>query len=108
MSKQFAVVELKDGTITSITLDKYLASQMKIIEECDESNVKEQVAYWDRIYHYKEYQQNETKLIYHFYNKKRNTHLWSVTNDKTKLKGIRHLKEYELVSDDPTQPGPQD
>lgn len=97
MSEKYAVVELNDGTITSVTLDKFLASKMTIIEECDADKVTEKTAYWDRIYHHQPDEPN--RLKYHFYNAKRNTHLWSVSPDKSVLKGIRHKNEYVLVND---------
>lgn len=95
MSEKYAVVELNDGTITSVTLDKILASKMTIIEECDADRITEKTAYWDRIYHPQP--EEPDRLKYHFYNAKRNTHFWST--DKNSLRGIRHKNEYELVED---------
>lgn len=51
MSEKYAVVELNDGTVTSVTLNKFLASKMTIIEECDADRITEKTAYWDRVYH---------------------------------------------------------
>ena len=42
---KFAVVELNDGTITSISINKFLPSQMKVIEECDNDRITEKTAY---------------------------------------------------------------
>lgn len=93
--KKHAVVELNDGTITSITLDKYLASKMTIIEECSADRITEKTAYWDRIYNPKP--EEPDRLKYHFYNARRNLHLWTDSLDSNYLKGSRHKKEYELV-----------
>lgn len=95
---KFAVVELNDGTITSISMNKFLPSQMKIIEECDNDRITEKTAYWNRIYHPQPEQPNQLK--YHYYNSKRNIHLWSIHSDKSKIKGIRHKKEFELINNE--------
>lgn len=97
MSEKYAVVELNDGTVTSVTLDKFLASKMTIIEECDADRITEKTAYWDRVYHPQPEEPN--RLKYHFYNKKRNKHLWSISPDKNSLRGVRHKDEYEPVED---------
>lgn len=93
MSAKYAVVELTDGTITSISLDKYLASKMKIIEECDAERLTEKTAYWDRIYHPKS--EEPDKLIYHFYNAKLKKHLWTSTPETPGHP--RHRRGYVLV-----------
>lgn len=101
--EKYAVVELNDGTITSITLDKFLASKMTIIEECSADRITEKTAYWDRIYNPKP--EEPDRLKYHFYNAKRNLHLWSQSPDRNSLKGVRHKEEYELVNTEAsTQP----
>ena len=92
--KKYAVVELNDGTITSIPLDKFLASKMKIIEECNADRITEKTAYWDRIYNPKPEEPN--RLKYHFYNAKRNRHFWTQSPDRSSLKGLRHKEDYEL------------
>ena len=94
MNYQYAVVELTDGTISSIKLTKYLASKMKIIEECDKDHLEEKVAYWNKIYNYKP--QEDDLLPLHYVDKKRNRHLWA-TSPKA-LNRVRHRHDYELVS----------
>lgn len=96
-----AIVSLEDGTITSISLSKYLASQMTIIEECNAEDIKEKQAYWDRIYHYPKTKQLDTPM-YHFYNKEQKKHLWSIHKSPTlALKGIRDRSGYKLLSSTP-------
>lgn len=92
MSEQkYVVIELSNGTVTYTTLDKFLASKMKIIEECNADNIKEKTAYWNRIYN----PTTSDTLKYHYYNKKRNRHLW--TTKQTIPNGIRYKNEYKLV-----------
>lgn len=90
---QHAVVALSDGTITSITLDKYLASQMTILEECDESALEEKIAYWDRIYNYKP---KPDTPMYHFFDEKRNRHVWSIYSDLSHTR-LRHKNDFKLI-----------
>ena len=87
-----AIVILKDDTIASITLDKFLASQMTILEDCSEDRLSEKLEYWNRIYHPEP--PNEPQM-YHFFNKKNNKHVWSVHKDPDKaLKGCRNKQDY--------------
>ena len=92
----FAVVELDDGTVTSVSLDKFLASKMTIIEECDATRITEKTAYWERIYHPKPEQPDNLK--YHFYNPIRNRHFWSTESDPNSLRCVRHGSEYVLMN----------
>lgn len=95
MSKRkYAVVELNDGRVTSVPLDKYDASRMEMIEECDASRIAEKTAYWDKIYNPKP---ECDRLKYHFYNSKRNRHLWSISPGKESLRGIPYEEEYTLM-----------
>lgn len=93
---KYLIVELSDGTVTSTPSTKFLASKMKIIEECDEVKAGEKVLYWDRIYHYTP-EMDEDKLKHHFFDRKHNKHIWSNSPDKAHLRGHRHWKDYELV-----------
>lgn len=90
---QHAIVALTDGTITSITLDKYLASRMTIIEECEAGDVEEKVGYWTRIYNHAH--QMDVPM-YHFYNERLNKHVWSIHSDVSKLP-VRFRNEYKLI-----------
>lgn len=96
MTKEFAVVELADGTITSISLDKYLASQMTIVEECTADKVEEKTSYWDRIYHYKDHNP-KINFKYHFVNNRLKRTLYTNTPDPSKIRGLRGNKGYRLV-----------
>ncbi len=94
--KDYAIVALPGGTVTSVMLSKFDATKMHLFEECDEGHVAEKTAYWDRIYHYKTPDPSEeTKLKYHFYNSKRDLHLW--TSDCRMLRRVRYPKEYKLI-----------
>jgi len=96
MSDKYAVIEM-NGIITSTTLDKFLASKMTIIEECDASRIEEKTAYWNRIYH--PIPEEPDRLKYHFYNKKLNKHLWTTSPDRKKsLRGLRHKNDYHLTN----------
>lgn len=87
---------MQDGSITSVSLDKFLASKMTVIEECEASLVAEKTAYWERTYHPKD--EPEDKLKHHFYNPIRNRHFWSADPNPNSLRGVRHRSEYVLVT----------
>lgn len=97
---KFAIVEvIKTGEVQAIDTSKYLVSQMKIIEECNEQRLSEKLDYWNRIYNYRTPTlEDEDRLKYHFRNEKRNMDIWSVSNDPAQLKHFRHGNEYKLVN----------
>lgn len=96
MSK-YAIVALQDGTVKAIELDKYLASQMTILEETETPPHQEKIDYWDRVVNYKPSPDQE---MFHFYNKTQNKHLWSIYKDPEKaLKGLRDRQNYKLLND---------
>ena len=99
MTGKFAVVELNDGTVTSVSLDKFLASSMTIIEECDQECLAEKTAYWDRVYHYRTPgPDEETGPRYHYYDKRRKRHLYTDEPEKSRLRGVRRRNGYERVA----------
>lgn len=99
---QHAVVALKeDNAIKGITLDKYLASQMVILEECSKENLQDKVDYWTRIYNYPKGENVHTPM-YHFMSKEDNKHVWSIHKEPAlALKGLRCPSKYKLVSPNP-------
>lgn len=96
MNKDYAVVELTDGTVTSISLDRYLASKMTIIEECTFDTVEEKTSYWERVYNYRNHRTKES-FRYHFYNPRLKRHLYTNTLNPAQMNGLRGKKGYRLV-----------
>lgn len=88
---------MADGTVKAITLDKFLASQMTILEETDQPPHPEKVSYWNRIVNYAPAPEPD---MYHFYSKESNKHVWSIHKDpKSALKGLRNRDSYKLLND---------
>lgn len=92
---KYAVVEMSDGTVSSVSLDKFLASKMTIIEECGSDRIVEKTAYWESVYHPKD--EPEDALKHHYYNPIRNRHFWSAVPNPKSLRCVRHGSEYVLV-----------